>query len=391
MKGSKGILILIVVVIAIPIIYFILKDKNPKQTMNVPDILSEPIQSKKNIYNFLDVKNIDKNLGKNDIFATFFNQPIKYLKNKNVSKPVNYNKKDIDTSKKINIINFEKLNNMGIMYQYYYENEPKSNKKYEFKDTLVTLNDADKKLLENYFYDQKVYMNNMSERDKILLSTYTGHGYSLYNRFLRQEEDIVNGNIVPLENLYRNDTSLFDIENPRKTMNNLSKELNQLILDAPSLPVQLTTFRGSVDPYYFNELEVVTNERGETEYIYTSPSFLSTALGLGRNTSLQSEFLNKDQTCCLSIIYLPKDTKGLYIYDNNETELLLPLYSRLKYLGEKQMSIDELQNFINYQSLQYPDLKNILNRSSTMTVYEWEYLPPISDTYVELYRYRGMY
>ena len=368
MKGSKGFLILVVVIIAIPVIYFILKGKNQKSVISK--------------------QNKDKN---DNIFTTFFDQPIKYLKNKKINKPVKYNKKDIDTRKTINVINAERLINMGMMYLFYDDTEPESNKKYEFKNALVTLNDADKKLLEDYFYDQKVYVKNMSERDKLLLSTYIVNGYSLYNRFLRQEEDIVDGEIVPFEDLYRYDTSLFDLENPRKTMNNLSKELNQLILNSPRLPVQLTTFRASKDPYYFKDLESVINERGETEYIYTSPSFLSTALGLGRNTSLKSEFLNKEQTCCLSLFYLPKDTRGLYIFSGGETELLLPLYSRLKYLGEKQISIDELQKFINYQSLDYPDLKNILNRSPTITVYEWEYLSPVSDTYVELYRYRDMY
>ncbi len=456
MKGSKGFLILVVVVIAIPVIYFILKGKKPTPQRNIDIPIVQPIQPsvrpvvpvvpiqpiikpvvpvrpvqpiikptvpikpvvpiikptvpiqpiikpvvpvvqdqpmikpdipKEKIYNFLDVKNIDGN----DILKKFFDQPIEYLKNKKISNRVNYNKKDINTSKKINVLNAEKLFDMDRTYMYYDED---GKKKYEFKDALVTLNDTDKKLLENYFYDQKVYMKNMSERNKLLLKTYIQEAYTLYNRFLRQEKDIVDGNFTSdytLKNLYKNDTSLFNLENPRKTMNNLSKELNQLILNAPRLPISLTTFRASTDPYYFNELEAVTNEKGETEYIYTSTGFLSTAIGFYRTTTLQTHFMNREQTCCISIIYLPKDTRGLYIYNNNETELLLPLYSRLKYLGEKQMTIDELQKFINYQSLQYPDLKNILNRSPTITVYEWEYMPPVSDTYVELYRYRDMY
>ena len=46
---------------------------------------------------------------------------------------------------------------MDYDYKYYDED---GKKKYEFKDALVTLNDTDKKLLENYFYDQKTVISN---------------------------------------------------------------------------------------------------------------------------------------------------------------------------------------------------------------------------------------
>ncbi len=345
------------------------------------------IQKKKEekIYNNLDISNIDKN----DIIKNFFNQPIEYIidTDKKINKKINYKKKNI-LEKDINVINAEILFDLDRKYTYY--DDENVIKELNTKDFKLDIKPEEKKLVERFFYDQKNYLKNMSPVNKNIINTYIQEAYTLYNRFLRKEKDIVDRNFTSdntLKDLYKLDKTLFDITNPRKTMNNLSKNLNQIILNAPKLPIQLATFRASVDPYYFNNLEAVTNENGQTEYIYTSPGFLSTAFGLYRTTTFQPHFLNRDQTCCLSVIYLPKGTRGLYLYNNYETEFLLPLNSRLQYLGEKQMTIDELQTLTKYQSLQYPELSQVLNRSKTMTVYEWLYLPPLTDEYIELYRF----
>jgi hypothetical protein len=402
MKYNKNFIIFIVIVMIVVIFYFILK--NRKNSVEANNTL--PFQSKVNI------KEENKSKITSEL-QTYFSQPIKYLDSR-INNIVYENVPDItfDIKEPLdNVISTKVFNELDVYLPIYTNGSTLLNitrkSDEEIKEFINEVFKNEKNNLADYFYNQFVYYRNLSELDKLIVHSYKKGPYTLYNRFLRKEKNIVddkytvNKNELTLKNIFEHDKTIQDPINPRITMNNLSRLLNNIILDAPALKSPLIVYRTSQDDYYLKRL---IKENGD--YIYESPSFLSTTIELTPHTALQGQFLNNDTSGYLSIIRLPPGTRGLYMYDNREGEILLPLYSKLKFIGKKvikpgkdKSEINTLMHYLSYDTVEkiegqkdiriFNPLENYLNKDGVI-VFMWEYILPFniqSKQYIELYRY----
>jgi len=172
-------------------------------------------------------------------------------------------------------------------------------------------------------------------------------------------------------------------------MNYFSTLLNKVIYGAPRLPISLSVFRGSKDPYFLKELTLDENN----VYTYKINTFLSTSLMPNIAAGLNQQFLDYRKQCCMSIINLPKDIHALFKYSSNsglfgmpleELEILLPPGGELKLVGYTP-------KYTEYE-VGFDDDDNVFDTTPEIDTYVWDYIPPKTDDYtIELYRYRGIY
>jgi len=225
----------------------------------------------------------------------------------------------------------------------------------------------DEKLIEGYIKDEKEYLNNLTPLQKeVVISYQNTTSYPIFTKFLNKTKQLLNPNAAALEYpnfqfIYDMDPSIFDSNDLRVIMNKISKMLNDIIVKAPKTPTDLLVFRGTKDPYFMDQL----TKEGD-DYIYTNHSVMSTTFNFWVMTVENSPYMAAD--CCISIIHIPKGTTGVYLnkfggIEANLAEFLLPIGSKLRLRGFTK-------NYIHGKN-----------------AYEWDYIPPTSTEYVELYKY----
>jgi hypothetical protein len=163
----------------------------------------------------------------------------------------------------------------------------------------------------------------LTKTEKKVLEMYTS-GESLWiNNYLRE----------------RNLDQLNEFQ--REKMKQYANHLNNLIHKSPPSYKQTKVYRGAeaMDEKWKN---LNTND----ELLFTQKGLISTSF----NLEAAVDFIERDSDCCLLVLRLPKNTKGLYIgsssifNDLSEDELLLPhgskfivAYRRVNHIGGKQI------------------------------------------------------
>jgi hypothetical protein len=146
------------------------------------------------------------------------------------------------------------------------------------------------------------------------LDQYTG-GESLWiNNFLREH-------------------NLGELNLPQKEkLRNYTVHLNNIINKAPRSTTDTTVYRGAEAM----EDKWKSMNKGD-DLLFTQKGLISTSF----NKQVALDFIEDDSPCCLLVLRLPQNTKGLYISlesafgDLEEDELLLPHGSRFRISSKK--------------------------------------------------------
>jgi hypothetical protein len=339
MKFSLTYIILIIIIIGI-IVYFLLKNKNnnkkektikpieqdeKEEELTIDQILKKDFQYKdetKLIYSDFNPEKVNKIVKTiQDFKKPYFN---------------------IDWKSKFKILDDEK-----------------------YKDDISKI--------KTYIKKQRKYIKNLPQSEKSILQAYIKNDNQVFNKFLSKRKPIVGSSLANssyFEKIRKANTNLINETNPRILMNYFSSLLNKIIYQAPRLPIPLTVFRGSQDPYFLNELTLDENN----QYTYKINTFFSTSL----MPNISAGFINYKTQCCMSIINLPKDTHALFTYKSSfiikeELEILLPPGGELKLVGYTP-------KFTEYE------LEIIFNKTPEIDTYVWDYIPPKNDNYtIELF------
>ena len=251
-------------------------------------------------------------------------------------------------------------------------------KDYNKEEILELINDyKNKPFIKDYLNEQKKYISSLDNFDKKLMEIYKGQNFLFFTSFLNKLP--ITDDLIVMDEFY----DLYDI-NPtmfksktslRIIMNDLSKKLNDIILNTPSLPDDIVVYRGTQDPYMMNELVKEGNN-----YVYNIKSFLSTSMienVASKYYFLNTYYVNGPPTCCMNIIKLPKGIKAFYMYigskyKKSEQELILPIGGKLKL-------VSYLSSFKKFKT---DSSKLTTNKLDT---YIWEYMsPPKNYVYKEL-------
>lgn len=154
-----------------------------------------------------------------------------------------------------------------------------------------------------------VKMNDLTPKEQEALNMYTG-GESLWiNNFLREH------------NLGELNTR------QKEQLRNYTVHLNNIINKAPRSTKDTIVYRGAEA---MDEKWKRLN-KGD-DLLFTQKGLISTSF----NKDVALDFIEDDSPCCLLVLRLPKNTKGLYISsqsafsDLDEDELLLPHGSRFR-------------------------------------------------------------
>jgi hypothetical protein len=177
----------------------------------------------------------------------------------------------------------------------------------------------------------------------------------LFNYFIGSIYFEMQNFIYKYKNEFKNMSELNQI------FNKIGKTFNQIILNTPPLKANnIKVFRGTKDNYFIRKLQKINDH-----YIYVSNSVVSTSFSYIVANSFTNQN-DENNVCCLWIVNLPENTNGLYLTSMGEAEYLLPIGSRFK-------------------------LKSIYNIPKSKTrvfkAYEWDYLPPENNEYIERYSY----
>jgi hypothetical protein len=226
-----------------------------------------------------------------------------------------------------------------------------------------------KTLINQFIINQETYLNSLTSLQREIIFSYQNAiTYPVFTKFLNKNKYLINTdssiNEYPhFEFVYNEDPSIFESNDVRIIMNNIAKQLNDIIVKAPPTPVDLHVYRGTKDPYFLSQL----SKEGD-DYYFTNKSVMSTTFNFGIMSAptISTQYLSNN--CCISIINIPKGTVGLYLDNYNDVgrelaEFLLPIGSKLKLVGYTK----------NYK----------FGRDT----FEWNYIPPDSTEYVELYKY----
>ncbi len=403
MKGSKGFLILgvVVIIIAIPVIYFILKGKTTKLVISKQNQQRKkytPVISDKRDNSFKqDVPDIPVVPFKLDVPITPSSKP--FFKKEDIGNNLTIDeilKKEFEykDNSVLTYSNFdpEKVNKIVKAIKEYKKPYFTLNKKSKFE--IIDKEDEGEDILKikEYIKEQDEYVKNLPENEKLMLQAYVSSDYQVFNKFLSKRKPILNSilaNGLDFEKIRKSDSKIINEMNPRILMNYFSTLLNKVIYGAPRLPISLSVFRGSKDPYFLKELTLDENN----VYTYKINTFLSTSLMPNIAAGLNQQFLDYRTQCCMSIINLPKDIHALFKYSSNsglfgmpleELEILLPPGGELKLVGYTP-------KYTEYE-VGFDDDDNVFDTTPEIDTYVWDYIPPKNDDYtIELYRYRDMY
>lgn len=242
--------------------------------------------------------------------------------------------------------------------------------------------------IKTYFNNQDRYITSLNKEQESALNLYLDETYKLFKNFLlKRKNPIYDSTTMGDDRKDRFNLIRKDEKDARLIMNKISTILNQVIYNAPKLPIPLTVFRGTIsDPNFLQNLTLDQNGN----YIYDVKSFMSTSILHNIPVGLSgTRFVDFDSGCCMWIIYLPINTSALYIKKNKialgageEYELLLPVGGKLKLLEvtKKYTKYD-----ISYIS---EEEKELIKYSPPIDTYTWEYIPPQNDDYtIELFNY----
>jgi hypothetical protein len=311
-----------------------------------------------------------KKLDKNDDIVNMLRQPIQY-KDNTVAIYSPFDEKRIPAIKS----SFDELES-----HYFRINE---DNEFEFKEN----EGEDLNKIKKYFEDQDIYINQLDEEKETALNLYLDSTYPIFKNFLLKRINPIYEYPDMLERA-KNRFNLIrkELKDPRLIMNKVSSILNQVIYNAPKLPIPLTVFRGtSSDPNFLQELRMDKNGN----YIYDIKSFMSTSILHNVPAGLNHYFINLETKCCMWIIYLPANIKALYIQKNElapgageEFEMLLPVGGKLKLL-------EATKKYTKYD-IATDDLdKDVRLFTPKIDTYIWEYIPPDSNDYnIELFYYK---
>jgi hypothetical protein len=398
MKFNLTYIIIIIIIIGI-IVYFLLKNKNNKKEKTIkPKIntTSQPL--------------FKQSIEQDEPSQPFFNESIEV--DEVVDEPVQpLFKKPIQQDKKEDNLNIDQILKKDFQYKdetkltYADFNPEKVNKIVktiqDFKKPYFTLDKKSKfKILDDekynddiskiktYIKDQDEYFKNLPQNEKAILQAYVSSDYQVFNKFLSKRKPILRSflaNGLDFEKIRKANRNLINETNPRILMNYFSTLLNKIIYEAPRLPIPLTVFRGTQDPYFLNELTLDENN----QYTYKINTFLSTSLMPNVAAGINQQFINYKTQCCMSIINLPKDTRGLFKYNSDagiggfvmeELELLLPSGGELKLVGYTP-------KFTEYE-VAFDDDDNVFDKTPEIDTYVWDYIPPKNDDYtIELFEW----
>jgi hypothetical protein len=351
---------IIVIIIALGIGIYFLQNKNKGDNKKYAE---------KSTYKMKEQEELEK-LNKNDI-VYILNQPIKYKDN---SIPI-YS--PFDETKIPPIKNtFDQIRS-----PYFRINK---DNKFEFiedekNDNLIKM--------KEYFIKQDLYLNNLNGEQKAAAELYLDETYKQFKNFLlKRQNPIYDFTTMRDDKKDRFNLIRKDLNDPRLIMNKVSTVLNEVIYNAPKLPVPLTVFRGTIsDPNFLQNLTLDQNGN----YIYDIKSFMSTSILHNIPVGLDgTRFVDFKSGCCMWIIYLPANINALFIKKNKiatgageELEILLPVGGKLKLL-------EATKKYTKYDISYILEEEDLIKYSPKIDTYIWEYIPPISDNYtIELYRY----
>jgi len=241
----------------------------------------------------------------------------------------------------------------------------------------LTIDKKNYNILETLY---RPYFNSLSDYQKDIILLYqsptinlyvTPFPYRLINMFLNRDKNIPLQKFIydsPLHN-FINKYEVFkdkDVKSLRNIVNIIGRDFNSIILNSPPTPDSFKVVRGTQDNYFMDKLQKIKLDSGNEEYVYTSDSVVSTSFS--PNTSIKFTTMTQEKnknSCCFWYINIPKGIHGLLL--NEQDEFILPIGSRFV-----------LKNI--YKQEELFSIKN-------MIIYEWDYLPPENNEYIERYSY----
>lgn len=209
------------------------------------------------------------------------------------------------------------------------------------------------------------YINNLSNRQKHIIRSYTIYGDKFINNYLRNTlttslidlllDECINNNENPFLYQHQDITNTNEINNIYKNniiqyIKNFIDEFNEIIINSPRLTKKIKVFRGLQNgDFITRSLKQNNNSR---QYMITN-DYMSTSIYLAS----VSNFMKGE--CCLLELYIEPDTPCLFTAHmsrrRNEYEITFIPKMTLSYVKcTRKYLLDEIEHYDDYKIFLQP-------------------------------------